>query len=104
MAERPEGIGDQKHDPSAVSMMAMMRYGLGMAMNRSAMLQQSMGIPLPASTQWEVVSSHADGIVPVYQYLAFQAAQGEVVYHDDTTGRRTTRKQAGLAKVPEQAA
>jgi transposase len=86
-AERPEGIGDQKYDPSAVSMMAMMRYGLGMALNRSATLQQSMGIPLAASTQWEVVSSHADTVVPVYQHLAFQAAQGDVVYHDDTTGR-----------------
>jgi hypothetical protein len=86
-AEQPEGIGDQKYAPSAVSMMAMMRYGMGMAMNRSAMLQESMGIPLPASTQWEVVSSHAQGIVPIYQYLAFQAAQGDVVYHDDTRGR-----------------
>ena len=99
-AERPEGIGDQKYAPSAVSMMAMMRYGLGMALNRSATLQQSMGIPVAASTQWEVVSSHAEKIVPVYQHLAFQAAQGDVVYHDDTTGRilelmdPTTRREA----------
>jgi len=86
-AEAPEGIGDEKYDATAVSMMALLRYGLGMALNRSAMLQQSMGIPLPASTQWEVVSSHADEIVPVYQYLVFEAAQGDVVYNDDTTGR-----------------
>ena len=34
-----------------------------------------------------MLSSHADGIVPVYRYLAFQAAQGDVVYNDDTTAR-----------------
>jgi transposase len=86
-AETTEEVGDQKYDATAVSMMAMMRYGQGMAGNRLAGLQQSMGIPLPASTQWEVVSSGAESIVPVFQYLILTAAQGDVVHNDDTTMR-----------------
>jgi hypothetical protein len=49
-AEPPEGIGDQKYDATVVSMMANLRYGQGMPGNRLASLQQSVGIPLPAST------------------------------------------------------
>ena len=86
-AQRPEGVGDQKYDATAVSMMALLRYGQGMPGNRLAALQQSMGIPLPASTQWEVVSSAVEGIVPVYEYLVLQAAQGDVVHNDDTPMR-----------------
>ena len=52
-AEPPEEAGKEKYDATAVAMMAMMRYGDGMPGNRLEDLQQSLGIPLPASTQWE---------------------------------------------------
>jgi len=44
-----------------------------------------LGIPLPASTQWEIVCAKAEKIAPAYEELICQAAQGEVVYNDDTT-------------------
>ena len=44
-----------------------------------------MGIPLPASTQWEIVHAKAEKIEPAFGELIRQAAQGEVVFNDDTT-------------------
>lgn len=46
--------------------------------------QKDLGIPLPAATQWELVASRADALIPAHQELIRQAAQGEVLYNDDT--------------------
>ena len=99
-AEPPEGIGDEKYDDAAVAMMALLRYGHGMPLNRLADLQQSMGIPLPASTQWDRTSGAADRLEPVFEHLILEAAQGDVLHNDDTTMRilelmnERTRQQA----------
>ena len=44
-----------------------------------------MRIPLPAATQWELVRDALPQLVPAWDELLWQAAQGEVVYNDDTT-------------------
>ena len=84
-AQAPEGIGPEKYDPTSASMIALLKYGSGLPFNRLEGLQGSLGVPLPASTQWDIVSATAEVIVPVYEELIRQAAQGEVVYNDDTT-------------------
>ncbi len=84
-AQSPEGIGTQKYDATAASMIALLKYGSGLPFNRLEGLQGSLGIPLPASTQWDIVSDTAKKIEPVYEELIRQAAQGEVVHNDDTT-------------------
>jgi transposase len=102
-AEAPEGVGEEKYDATAASMIALLKYGSGLPFNRLEGLQESLGIPLPASTQWDVAHPAAKQIVPAYHELIRQAAQGEVVYNDDTTikilefmGKRA--KQAALAE------
>ncbi len=55
-----------------------------MPFNRLDQLQATLGVPLPSSTQWEIVESVADKIHPVYLALIGYAAQGDVVYNDDT--------------------
>ncbi|MGB2820956.1 MAG: IS66 family transposase, partial [Phycisphaerae bacterium] len=52
-AEAPEGVGPEKYDATAASMMALLKYGSGLPFNRLEGLQGSLGIPLPASTQWD---------------------------------------------------
>ena len=84
-ASAPEGVGTQKYDESADAMVAMLRYGAGVPFNRIERLQHGMGIPLPASTQWELVERRADGLLPVFDALVRLAAQGEVVHNDDTS-------------------
>ncbi len=84
-ARSPEGLGSAKYDATAGSMIALLKYGTGMPFNREERLQGGLGIPLPASTQWEIVHAKAEKIEPAFEELIRQAAQGEVVFNDDTT-------------------
>ena len=84
-AEAPEGVGEEKYDATAASMIALLKYGSGLPFNRLQGLQESLGIPLPASTQWDVVHATAKRISPAYHELIRQAAQGDVLHNDDTT-------------------
>jgi len=84
-AAAPDGIGDEKYDAASGAMIALLKYGSGMPFNRIEGLQGSLGVPLAASTQWEIVEQVADRIYPAYLELNFQGAQGDVVYNDDTT-------------------
>jgi transposase len=84
-ADAPQGVGPQKYDASSGSMIALLKYGSGLPFYRLEGLQESLGIPLPASTQWEIVKEVAAVIVPAYKELISQAAQGEVLHNDDTT-------------------
>ncbi|MHC5090975.1 MAG: IS66 family transposase [Planctomycetota bacterium] len=85
IADTPPGIGEEKYDAASGAMIALLKYGSGLPFNRLQQLQGSCGIPLPASTQWEIVELMANQIYPVYQQLIRQAAQGDVIYNDDTT-------------------
>lgn len=84
-AKVPEGIGAEKFDASAAAMVALLKYGTGTPFYRLARLQANLGIPLPASTQWELVQKQAGLLDPVADELARLAAQAEVVFNDDTT-------------------
>ncbi len=83
-AREPEGVGAQKYAASSASMIALLKYGSGLPFHRLERLQESLGIPLPASTQWAIVEESADVVKPAYEELIRQAAQGEVLHNDDT--------------------
>lgn len=84
-AKTPDGLGEEKYDATAASMIALLRYGSGLPFNRLERLEGNLGIPLPASTQWEIVETCAEKIKPAFTELVRQAAQGEVVHNDDTS-------------------
>jgi transposase len=84
-AEAPGGVGEKKYDETAAAMIALLRYGSGVPFYRLEGLEASLGIPLPSSTQWEIVAETAEGIHPAFDELIRQAAQGEVFYNDDTS-------------------
>jgi hypothetical protein len=86
-ADPPEGIGDEKYDAAAGSIISVLKYGAGLPFYRLEKLQESLSVPLPASTQWDIVESVADKIHPAYRELIRQGAQGEIVQNDDTTMR-----------------
>jgi len=75
----------EKYDAAAGAMIALMKYGTGVPFNRLEQLEESMGVPLPASTQWDIVEKTAKPAHPAYKELIRQAAQGEVIHNDDTT-------------------
>jgi transposase len=83
-AQAPAGIGEEKYDAESGSMIALLKYGSGLPFNRVEQLQASLGVPLPASTQWDILESVIDKTHPAFTECQFQAAQGDVIYNDDT--------------------
>lgn len=86
-APAPLGVGDEKYDFSVASMIAQLKYGMSMPFYRIEALQKQLGVPLPSSTQFELVDAAAQKIEPVYEELVHLAAQAEVQHIDDTSVR-----------------
>jgi transposase len=104
-ADAPECVGDEKYDASATAMTGLLKYGTGLPFNRIEKLQSGLGIPLPASTQWELVKGAAEKLEPVFEQLIDAAAQADVVHNDDTTMKvlDLTREQVVAASAGEPA-
>ena len=84
-ASEPAEAAGKKYDETAATMIGLLRYGAGLPFNRLERLQRSFKIPLPASTQWDVVYAITPQIAPAYEALIQVAAQGDVLHNDDTT-------------------
>jgi transposase len=84
-AEAPAEAGPRKYDATAGSMIGLLKYGSGLPFNRLEGLQGDLGVPLPASTQWDIVEAVASNLMPAFDELIRQAAQGDVLHNDDTT-------------------
>ncbi|MGH9723310.1 MAG: IS66 family transposase, partial [Bryobacteraceae bacterium] len=89
-AAEPEAAGSEKYAVTAVAMIALLKYGTGVPFQRLERLQGQLGIPLPATTQWERMEAAAQLLRPVLEELIRQAAQGSVMHNDDT-GMRILR-------------
>ncbi len=84
-ADLPNEAGPEKYDPTVASTIATLRYGEGLPGNRIQRIQRSAGVPLPASTQWELVrDAIPGGIQAAHDHLLELARQGELVHNDDT--------------------
>jgi transposase len=84
-AKLPEGIGREKFDPTAVSMIGLYKFGGGFPLYRLSKLEEASGIPLPTSTMWEALSKMASGVGrAVLGELLRLAAQGDFFFTDDT--------------------
>jgi len=98
-AQVPQDVGADKYDITVASMIGLLKYGTGMPFNRLEGLQGSLGIPLPASTQWKLVADAAPGLRAAHEELIRQGAQGDLVYNDDTTNRILERMGKRLDKA-----
>ena len=100
-AKAPEGVGEHKYDETAASMVALLKYGTGVPFNRLQRLHGQLAIPLPATTQWDIVHRAAQPLAPAYAELVRQAAQGDVVHNDDTTMKVLSLMTARGEPAPE---
>jgi transposase len=73
-AAEPEGIGTEKYDETTAAMIAQLKYGSGVSFNRLEKLQHNLGVPMPATTQWEIVEEAAELLKPALEELIRQAA------------------------------
>ena len=76
-----------KYDPKVGLMLGLMRFGSGLPHYRMEKMQKDFGVPLPQSTQWELMEESAKALEPVHQELLTVAAGGELLHKDDTTMR-----------------
>lgn len=56
----------------------------GLPFHRVERLEGSLGIPLPAATQWGIVEHGGHQLEPALDELTRQAAQGEIFHNDDS--------------------
>lgn len=93
-ADEPATAGPAKYDETAVAMIALLKYGTGVPFKRLERLQGQLGMPLPATTQWELMEAAAKLLRSALEELIRQAAQGSVMHNDDTGMRilRLTRE------------
>ena len=101
-APAPPEAGLGKYDPSVGTMLALMRYGAGLPMYRTGKWQNHFGVPLPASTQWELIEAAPETPQIIYEALIDVAAQGYLLHNDDTHMRIQSVRQEIAAAGSEQ--
>jgi len=100
-AKPPSGVSEKKHDESVAAMIATLKYGCGLPLYRLEKLQAGFGVPLPASTQWQLLDEAVEAVEPMYEELVGQAAQAEILYNDDTVMKVLEINKALLAEPEE---
>ena len=83
----PAEAGQEKYAPSVGVTIAQLRYGTGVTHYRLARFQRDLGVPLPESTQWELVAALAEVVQLVFPPLVTLAANATLIHNDDTTMR-----------------
>jgi transposase len=86
-ASLPAAAGTEKYSARARAVLALARYYLGVPWYRLEGFQASVGVPVPDATQWDQAERVGDCAYPVFRYLEKMAAQGEVIFQDDTPQR-----------------
>jgi transposase len=89
-ASLPAEAGEEKYSARARAVLALARYYLGVPWYRLESFQALVGIPVPDATQWDQVERVGDCAHPIFKYLERLAAQGEIIFQDDTPGRILT--------------
>ncbi len=79
-AQLPEEAGEDKYDAEAKSIISLLKYGSGFPYHRLENFQKALGVPVPASTQWDIVYPLFETAVHPYEELVRQAAQGELFH------------------------
>ncbi len=84
-APLPEGVSDQKYDAGFVSMLMINKYFMSVPLYRQDKLQAYLGMPLPDSTQWDLMFEHQEMLKALYQAFSQDAANGLAMCYDDTS-------------------
>jgi transposase len=83
-AATPAEAGAEKYSARARAVLVLGRYYLGVPLYRLEGYQAMVGVPIADATQWDQIERVADCVYPVFEHLKTLAAQGEVIYQDDT--------------------
>jgi len=89
-ASVPAAAGTEKYTARARAVLALARYYLGLPWHRLEGFQALVGVPVPDATQGDQGEMVGDCVHPIFKWLETEAAQGEIIFQDDTLGRVLT--------------
>jgi transposase len=89
-ASVPTAAGTEKYTARARAVLTLTRYYLGLPWYRVEGFQAVVGIPVADATQWDQAELVGDCSHPIFKCLEKLAAQGEVIFQDDTPQRILT--------------
>jgi Transposase IS66 family. len=80
----PPEIGTEKYDFAFKAWIVLQKYYVAVPFYRQQNFQKLLGFPLPDSTQWDLSEQVAGCCYQIFGELILSAANGELVYGDDT--------------------
>jgi transposase len=86
-ASVPATAGPEKYTTRARAVLALARYYVGLPWYRLEGFQALVGVPVADATQWDQTEIVGDCSHPIFKCLEKEAAQGEVIFQDDTPQR-----------------
>jgi transposase len=86
-APLPLEAGREKYTARARAVLALARYYLGVPLYRLEGYQVLVGVPVPDATQWDQIEHVGNCAYPLFKHCETLAAQGDVIYQDDTPAR-----------------
>lgn len=84
-APLPEGVRSKKYDAYFIAMLMINKYFMSVPLYRQDRLQNHLGIPLPSSTQWDLMVANEPMLKALYKALSQDAANGVALCYDDTS-------------------
>ena len=83
-ANVPADIGSQKYDAAFKAILVLQKYYVAIPFYRQAYFQSLLGVPLPVSTQWQLVEEVGGAALLIFPTLERLAANGDVLHNDDS--------------------
>jgi hypothetical protein len=101
-APLPNGVSDKKYDANFIAMLMINKYFMSIPLYRQDRLQNYLGIPLPTSTQWDLMFAYEPMLKALYGAITKDAANGVALCYDDTSVKIMSEiKAAKLAQKGE---
>ena len=79
--------GAEKYSARARAVLVVSRYYLGLPGYRVQAYQAMLGVPVPDATQWDQIEHVGNCAYRVFRQMEQVAAQGRLIFHDDTAVR-----------------
>jgi transposase len=83
-ASIPKEAGKEKYDAAFKAILALQKYYVAIPFHRQAYFQSLLGMPLPASTQWQLIEEIGGAALFIFSTLERIAANGDVIHNDDS--------------------
>lgn len=89
VADIPHHVGTEKYDAAFKAILALQKYYVAIPFRRQAYFHSLLGVPLPVSTQWQLIEEVGGAALLIFPTLERMAANGELIHNDDTSVKIT---------------